>query len=49
MAEKMRHLADHPDICEQMGKEGRKRVEQNYTWKIFLDKMENAFKKTAKM
>ena len=49
MAEKMRFLADHPDVCEQMGKAGRKRVEQNYTWKIFLDKMEKAFKETAKM
>jgi len=48
MAEKMRYLSDHPDICEQMGKAGRKRVEQNYTWKIFLDGMEKAFKETAK-
>ncbi len=49
MAQKMKFLADHPEICEQMGKEGRKRVEKNYTWKIFLDKMEKAFKETAKM
>ena len=49
MAEKMRYLADHPDICEKMGNAGRKRVEQNYTWKIFLDRMEEAFKETAKM
>ncbi len=49
MAEKMRFLADHPDICEQMGKAGRKRVEQNYTWKIFLDRMEKVYKETAKM
>ena len=48
MAEKMHFLADYPDVCEKMGKAGRKRVEQNYTWKIFLEKMENAFKKTAK-
>lgn len=49
MAEKMRFLADHPSECEKMGKAGRKRVEQNYTWKIFLDKMDKAFKETAKM
>jgi len=49
MADRMIYLADHPDICEQMGKAGRKRVEQNYTWKIFLDRMEKAFKETAKM
>ena len=48
MAEKMKFLSEHPDICERMGKAGRKRVLQNYTWKIFLDKMEKAFKETAK-
>ncbi|MFA5930528.1 MAG: glycosyltransferase [Candidatus Micrarchaeia archaeon] len=49
MAERMRLLADNPGTCEKMGKAGRRRVEQNYTWKIFLDKMEKAFKQTAKM
>ena len=49
MAEKMRFIADHPEICEKMGKAGRKRVEQNYTWKIFLDRMEKAFKETAQI
>ena len=49
MAQKMHFLANHPGICERMGKAGRRRVEQNYTWKIFLDKMEKAFKETAKM
>ncbi len=49
MADKIRFLADHPDICEKMGREGRKRVLKNYTWEIFLDKMEKAFKETAKM
>ncbi|VVC00338.1 Trehalose synthase [uncultured archaeon] len=48
MAEKMRFLADHPGECEKMGKAGRKRVEQNYTWKIFLDKMDKALRETAK-
>ena len=49
MAEKMRFLADHPSVCEKMGKEGRKLVLQNYTWKIFLEKMEHAFRETARM
>lgn len=49
MAERMRFLADHLDVCEKMGKAGRKLVEQNYTWKTFLGKMEKAFKETAKM
>ena len=45
----MSFIADHPEICEKMGKAGRKRVEQNYTWKIFLDRMEKAFKETAQI
>jgi glycosyltransferase involved in cell wall biosynthesis len=49
MAQKMHYLADHPDECERMGRAGRRRVEQNYTWKIFLDRMEKAYKETAKM
>ena len=49
MAEKMKFLADHPNICEKMGKAGRKRVEQNYGWKRYLDQLEHAFKETSKM
>jgi len=48
MAEKMRFLADHPNVCEKMGKAGRKRVEQNYTWDCFFKKFDNALKETAK-
>lgn len=48
MAEKMKFLAEHPNECEKMGRNGRKRVLQNYTWKIFLDKMDKAFRETAK-
>ena len=49
MAAKMRFLADRPDVCEKMGRAGRRHVEQNYTWKIFLDAIERIFKQTAKM
>jgi glycosyltransferase involved in cell wall biosynthesis len=48
MAEKMEFLAGHRDECEKMGRAGRKRAEQNYTWKIFLSKMDKAFRETAK-
>lgn len=47
MAERMLYLAQNPDRNETMGKAGRKRVLQNYTWKIFMDKMEAAFKEVA--
>ena len=49
MAEKMRYLADHPGVCEQMGKAGRKHVARNYTRKAFLDGLGRVFKQTAKM
>ncbi len=49
MAQKMQFLADHPNETERMGKLGRKRVQQHYTWEKFLGKMEKVFKETAKM
>ncbi|MCX8198072.1 MAG: glycosyltransferase family 4 protein [Candidatus Micrarchaeota archaeon] len=49
MAERMRFLAERPDVCEKMGKEGRKHVMRNYTWKRFLEKLEKVFRKTAKL
>ncbi len=48
MAQKMLFLANNPDENERLGKEGRKRVLKNYTWKIFLDNIERAFKEVAK-
>jgi glycosyltransferase involved in cell wall biosynthesis len=48
MAEKMTELAENPDLVEQMGRAGRKRVLDNYTWKIFLDKIRKEFEKTTK-
>ncbi|MFH1785481.1 MAG: glycosyltransferase family 4 protein [Candidatus Micrarchaeota archaeon] len=48
MADKMIYLASNSDENEKMGKAGRKRVLKNYTWKIFLDKIEKEFKKVVK-
>ena len=48
MSEKMSYLAENPDITEKMGKEGRKRVLEKYTWKIFLDELEKEFNKLKK-
>ncbi len=48
MAGRMLQLAEDQSLAEKMGKAGRKRVEQSYTWEIFLDKMEKTFKETAK-
>ncbi len=49
MAEKMIYLAENPNENEKMGKLARVHVLKNYTWKIFLDKMEKAFKETSIM
>ena len=49
MADRMELLAEYPDIVERMGKAGRRRVLENYTWKIFLDKMEKEFEKVKKV
>ena len=49
MSEKMIHLAENPDEIERLGKEGRNRVLANYTWKIFLDKIENYYKDVANL
>jgi len=44
MAAWMSELAERPDLVESIGYAGRKHVEQNYTWKGFLDQMEHSFK-----
>jgi len=36
MAEKMAYLSDNPDIAERMGREGRARVINMFTWDAFL-------------
>ncbi|MFA5105514.1 MAG: glycosyltransferase family 4 protein [Candidatus Micrarchaeia archaeon] len=48
MAGKMSYLAQNPSENEAMGKKGRKRVAQNYTWGVFLEKMGRAYRETAK-
>ena len=36
LAAKMAYLADRPKLAEQMGKEGRKRAERDFSWEKFL-------------
>lgn len=48
MAQKMSLLAQNPSQNEAMGKKGRKRAVQNYTWSIFLDGMAKAYRETLK-
>jgi len=48
MAQRMTELAENPNLNEQMGKAGRKRVLENYTWEIFLEKIQKEFEKVKK-
>jgi len=48
MAEKMFYLAGNPNIVEEMGKKGRNRVEENYTWDTFHKKLRNKFEEVCK-
>ncbi len=48
MAQKMLYLAQDPAENEKLGRAGRKRVLANYTWEIFLSKMEKALREVAK-
>ncbi|VVC04510.1 Trehalose synthase [Candidatus Bilamarchaeum dharawalense] len=40
MAEKMEWLSKHPDKCASMGRMGRKKVQQDFTWDKFLKRFE---------
>ncbi|MGC8622529.1 MAG: glycosyltransferase [Candidatus Micrarchaeia archaeon] len=48
MAEMMNFVIEHPKIAEQLGKEGRERVELRYSWKEFFEKFDKEARKVAK-
>jgi len=48
MAEMMNFVVEHPKIVEQLGKEGRKRVELKYSWKAFFEKFDRIVRNVAK-
>ncbi len=48
MAQKMAYLAEHPEEVERLGKNGRKHVEQNYTWELFLKRFELGLREVAR-
>ncbi len=47
MAERMRFVVEHPRIAEHMGKEGRARVEKEYSWESFFMKFDAMARKVA--
>ncbi|HIH49929.1 MAG: glycosyltransferase [Candidatus Micrarchaeaceae archaeon] len=48
MAEQMRFITEHSSIAKQMGKEGRRRVEANYSWSNFFKDFDEIARKVAK-
>lgn len=48
MASKMSYLAERPEVVEEMGKNGRKYVERNFSWARFLKRFKEVCEKTAK-
>ena len=43
MVEKLEFLIEHPEICLEMGKEGRRYVEENYNIKVLNKKLIKIF------
>lgn len=48
MAELMNFVRENPKIAEQIGAEGRKRVELKYSWKEFFEKFDKEARRIAK-
>jgi glycosyltransferase involved in cell wall biosynthesis len=47
MAERMGILARDPELCERMGKEGRRKVLGKYSWEYFLKRFEEKAKEVV--
>jgi len=44
LKEKIIRLAEHPDLRRKLGKEGRKHILENYTWKNFAERVYKVYK-----
>lgn len=47
MADKMVYISQNPDKAEDMGKAGRKHVEDKYSWEAFFEKLDPILKKVS--
>jgi len=43
LAEKILFLYEHPDICKEMGKNGRKRIEKEFSLNVIIDQMKRLY------
>ncbi|MDE1870841.1 MAG: glycosyltransferase [Candidatus Micrarchaeota archaeon] len=48
MSERMRYIAENGSIAAEMGRNGRKRVERNYSWNSFFKKFDSLARKVSK-
>ncbi len=48
MAEKMAYVVGNKEIAERMGREGRKLVEERYSWGAFFGQLDPILRKVAK-
>ncbi len=48
MAERMRYLVENESVAEKMGREGRKRVEREYSWNAFFGRFDRLARQVAK-
>jgi len=48
-ADAIEYLLDNPEVAETIGKEGRKWLEQNFTWEICAKNLEKNFKEITKV
>jgi glycosyltransferase involved in cell wall biosynthesis len=45
LADKIRYLWDHPDVCREMGQAGRKKALQEYSEQKYYERLMNLYKK----
>ncbi|MEM0159826.1 MAG: glycosyltransferase family 4 protein [Candidatus Micrarchaeaceae archaeon] len=48
MARKMQFIAEHVDVAEELGRRGRRHVEENYSWEAFFEKFDRIARRVAK-
>ncbi len=48
MATRMKLITEHPDLAAKLGREGRRRVERDYTWESFFGKFDKVARKVSK-
>ena len=48
MSRRMQFIAEHGDLAERMGRNGRRRVEKRYSWAAFFEKLDPLLRKVGR-